>query len=136
MWQQLSFWLVDIITDVWFVEKYTSVLKLWTSAFWLYFCTNITHFYFYKIKSIFVTGGHTLFISSPISLKFKFSFMRFRVLFELFQVQEQIFLPSLSSFRLVRMLKITTFKITGLNRLQFDTGFHQHYIEGHLGSKS
>jgi len=50
------------ITVVWFVEKYTSVLKLWTSAFWLYFCTNITHFYFYKIKSIFVTSDHTLFI--------------------------------------------------------------------------
>ena len=54
--------LAAIITVVWFVEKYTSVLKLWTSAFWLYFCTNITHFYFYKIKSIFVTGGHTLFL--------------------------------------------------------------------------
>ena len=71
---------------------------------------------------------HYLFsFTSSISLKFN-SFMRFRVLFELFQVQEQIFLPLLSSFRLVRMLKITTFKITGLNRLQFHIGFHQYKL--------
>ena len=74
-------------------------------------------------------GSHIIYLSSFTSPFFiEILIMKFRVWFELFQVQEQIFLPSLSSFRIVRMLKITTFKITGLNRLQFHIGFHQYKL--------
>ena len=45
--------------------------------------------------------------------------MIFRVLFELFQVQEQIFPPLLSSFSRTDV-KITSFKITGTISTQFD----------------
>ena len=82
-------------------------------------------------------GSHIIYLSSFTSPFFiEILIMKFRVWFELFQVQEQIFLPSLSSFRIVRMLKITTFKITGLNRVKFEAIFCQRFMRSFGVKKS